>query len=91
MSEPDVVIRPIGRDEVMTWRALRLEAMRAYPTAFSASPDDWEKLPIEEVAWRCGLGTAANLRLHLARDAAITPTAYRNAFRADTAPVQAAR
>jgi transcriptional regulator GlxA family with amidase domain len=39
------------------------------------------ELPIEEVAWRCGLGTAANLRLHLARDAATTPTAYRRAFR----------
>ena len=35
------------------------------------------ELPIEEVAWRCGLGTAANLRLHLARDASPTPTAYR--------------
>jgi transcriptional regulator GlxA family with amidase domain len=41
------------------------------------------ELPIEDVAWRCGLGTAANLRLHLARDASITPTAYRNAFRSD--------
>ncbi len=41
------------------------------------------ELPIEEVAWRCGLGTAANLRLHLARDASVTPTAYRHAFRGD--------
>jgi transcriptional regulator GlxA family with amidase domain len=39
------------------------------------------ELPIEEVAWRCGLGTAANLRLHLARDASTTPSAYRNTFR----------
>ncbi|MFD4862614.1 IS701 family transposase, partial [Streptomyces atratus] len=38
-------------------------------------------LPVDEVARRCGLGTAANLRLHLARDAATTPTAYRRAFR----------
>jgi hypothetical protein len=30
---------------------------------------------IEEVAQRCGLGTAANLRLHLARDASTTPSA----------------
>jgi transcriptional regulator GlxA family with amidase domain len=42
------------------------------------------ELPIGEVAWRCGLGTAANLRLHLARDASVTPTAYRHAFRGDT-------
>jgi transcriptional regulator GlxA family with amidase domain len=41
------------------------------------------ELPIEEVAWRCGLGTAANLRLHLAREASVTPTAYRNTFRGD--------
>jgi transcriptional regulator GlxA family with amidase domain len=38
-------------------------------------------LPVDEVARRCGLGSAANLRLHLARDASTTPSAYRNAFR----------
>ncbi|MFI6388086.1 helix-turn-helix domain-containing protein [Nonomuraea sp. NPDC050540] len=38
-------------------------------------------LPVDEVARRCGLGTAANLRLHLSRDAATTPTAYRRTFR----------
>ena len=38
-------------------------------------------IPIEQVAQRCGLGTAANLRLHLSREIATTPTAYRNAFR----------
>jgi transcriptional regulator GlxA family with amidase domain len=49
------------------------------------------ELPIEEVAWRCGLGTAANLRLHLARDVSITPTAYRNAFRGDAIPAKVRR
>jgi len=49
------------------------------------------ELPIDEVAWRCGLGTAANLRLHLARDASITPTAYRNAFRGDAKPATKGR
>ncbi len=38
-------------------------------------------LPVDQVAARCGLGTAANLRLHLARDADTTPTAYRRAYR----------
>lgn len=38
-------------------------------------------LPIDDVANYCGLGTAANLRLHLARDAGTTPTGYRTAFR----------
>jgi AraC family transcriptional activator FtrA len=37
-------------------------------------------LPVEVIAARCGLGTAANLRLHLARDAGTTPTAYRVAY-----------
>lgn len=49
------------------------------------------ELPVEEVAWRCGLGTAANLRLHLARDASITPTAYRNTFRGDAIPAKVGR
>jgi transcriptional regulator GlxA family with amidase domain len=39
---------------------------------------------IDEVASRCGLGTAANLRLHLARESATTPSAYRTAFRGST-------
>jgi transcriptional regulator GlxA family with amidase domain len=42
------------------------------------------ELPVEEIARRCGLGTAANLRLHLARAASTTPSAYRSAFRGDS-------
>jgi transcriptional regulator GlxA family with amidase domain len=42
-------------------------------------------LPVEGIAQRCGLGTAGNLRLHLAREAATTPTAYRRTFRDGTA------
>ena len=38
-------------------------------------------LSIDEVAARSGLGSAANLRAHLARGAATTPTSYRRAFR----------
>jgi transcriptional regulator GlxA family with amidase domain len=38
-------------------------------------------LPVEIVAARTGLGSAANLRLHLARDAGTTPSAYRAAYR----------
>ena len=37
-------------------------------------------LPVEAIAARCGLGTAANLRIHLARDTGVTPTAYRAAY-----------
>ena len=39
------------------------------------------ELPVEQVAVRCGLGTAANLRLHLARDAGVTPSGYRRTYR----------
>ncbi len=38
-------------------------------------------LPVDQVAERAGLGTAANLRLHLARDASTSPTAYRRTYR----------
>jgi transcriptional regulator GlxA family with amidase domain len=43
-------------------------------------------LPIEDVAQRTGLGTPANLRVHLAREAGTTPTAYRGAFRGHPRP-----
>lgn len=38
-------------------------------------------LSVERVAQDCGLGTAANLRLHLRRLLQTTPTAYRRTFR----------
>ncbi len=37
-------------------------------------------LSVEDVAARSGLGSAANLRVHLARDAGTTPTAYRATY-----------
>jgi len=39
-------------------------------------------LSVDEVARHCGLGTAANLRLHFRRFVGTTPTAYRMAFTA---------
>jgi transcriptional regulator GlxA family with amidase domain len=42
-------------------------------------------LPIDEVAWRAGFGTAASLREHFRRATATTPTAYRRSFRPATA------
>jgi transcriptional regulator GlxA family with amidase domain len=41
-------------------------------------------LSVDAVASASGLGTAANLRLHLARTAGTTPTAYRRTFRGGT-------
>ncbi len=37
-------------------------------------------LPIDDVAWRVGFGTAASLRDHFRRATATTPTAYRRSF-----------
>ena len=37
-------------------------------------------LPIEEIAWRAGFGTAASLRDHFRRATATSPTAYRRTF-----------
>jgi transcriptional regulator GlxA family with amidase domain len=42
-------------------------------------------LPVEEVARRCGFGTATALRTHFARATRTTPTAYRRAFTAGEA------
>ena len=38
-------------------------------------------LPVEDVAARCGFGTAASLREHFGRATTTTPTAYRRSFR----------
>jgi len=42
-------------------------------------------LPIDEIAWRAGFGTAASLREHFRRATATSPTAYRRAFRPEPA------
>ena len=39
------------------------------------------ELPVDQVAWRSGFGTAASLREHFRRATATTPTAYRRTFR----------
>lgn len=38
------------------------------------------QLPVEEIAAQCGLGTAANLRIHFVRQTGVTPSDYRKAF-----------
>ena len=42
-------------------------------------------LPVDEIAWRAGFGTAASLRDHFRRATATTPTAYRRSFRTSLA------
>jgi transcriptional regulator GlxA family with amidase domain len=43
-------------------------------------------LPVDQVAERAGFGTAANLRLYLARDASTSPTGYRRTYRGRRVP-----
>ena len=38
-------------------------------------------LPIDEIAWRSGFGTAASLREHFRRATSTSPSAYRRSFR----------
>jgi transcriptional regulator GlxA family with amidase domain len=58
---------------VLRWLlAERVDAARAALEATDAS--------IDEIAHRCGFGTAANLRKHFHRALCTTPTAYRRAF-----------
>jgi transcriptional regulator GlxA family with amidase domain len=44
-------------------------------------------ISVEEVAQRPALGTASNVRLHLAREIGTTPTAYRSDFRGAPTPM----
>ena len=37
-------------------------------------------LGVEQIATQCGLGTAANLRLHFRAEIGVSPTAYRRTF-----------
>jgi transcriptional regulator GlxA family with amidase domain len=43
-------------------------------------------LPVDDVAWGAGFGTAASLREHFRRATATTPTAYRRSFRVARPP-----
>ena len=61
------------RRPVLRWLlAQRVDAARAALESTDAS--------IDEIAHRCGFGTAANLRKHFRRSLHTTPTAYRRTF-----------
>lgn len=50
MDERTLTIRQIGTDDVDAFRSVRLEALRAEPSAYASSYDDWAGLSTEE--WR---------------------------------------
>jgi transcriptional regulator GlxA family with amidase domain len=61
-----------GMPPLQWLHAQRIDAARAALETTAASVDD--------IAYSCGFGTAANLRKHFRRAVVTTPTAYRRAF-----------
>ncbi|MBU3066592.1 helix-turn-helix domain-containing protein [Nocardia sp. NEAU-G5] len=91
LGEP-VTLRQLARHAGLSQRTL----MRRFTEETGTTPLQWllharlgrarELLettdhPVDRVAHDCGLGTAANLRLHFRRVLDTTPTAYRRTFR----------
>lgn len=48
MGASDTTIRRVQADEVDAFRRIRLEALRAEPSFYASSYEDWVALPIEE-------------------------------------------
>ncbi|WP_128253724.1 GNAT family N-acetyltransferase [Falsirhodobacter deserti] len=49
---PDVIIRQLTKDDVATFKAIRLEALRMEPAAYASSVEDWASLSDHEWASR---------------------------------------
>ncbi len=45
-----IAVRRIGPEDAAHWRAIRLEALRSAPEAFSARLDDWKSRPLADFA-----------------------------------------
>jgi transcriptional regulator GlxA family with amidase domain len=91
LDEP-VTVRDMARHAYVSERSV----LRRFRAETGTSPLRWlldqrvaharrlleaTDLPVEDVASRCGLGSATNLRRHFGRATKTTPTAYRRAFR----------
>jgi transcriptional regulator GlxA family with amidase domain len=92
LDEP-MAVEDLARRSAMSPRSFA----RRFRAATGTSPHRWlisqrvllaqrlleaTDLSIDEVAWRCGLGTSANLRLHFSSLVRSSPAAYRRAFQA---------
>jgi AraC family transcriptional regulator, transcriptional activator FtrA len=96
--------RPLTIDQVATRAAMsRRTFARRFAAATGTTPYQWllrqrlqlaqrlletSDIPVDLVAERTGFCTAANLRKHFGRRVRTTPQAYRNTFRARTAPAE---
>ncbi|MFB7837745.1 GlxA family transcriptional regulator [Nocardia brasiliensis] len=91
----DLTVADLARHAGLSHRTL----IRRFKTAISLTPQQWlsreritraqqlletTDLPVDRIAQRCGLGTAANLRVKFRQHLGVTPTAYRRTF--TTAP-----
>lgn len=52
MSDPEILIRPIGRDEAAAWRVLRLEALTNHPEAFASSAEEFAAVDLQSIGER---------------------------------------
>ena len=89
--------RPLGVDDLAAHAGVAPRTLaRRFRDETGASPGAWllgqrvhrarrlletTDLGVDDVASRSGLGTAANLRLHLSRTVRTSPTAYRRTYR----------
>jgi transcriptional regulator GlxA family with amidase domain len=91
-----VTVEDLARRAAMSPRSFA----RRFRAATGTSPHRWligqrvlmaqrlletTDIPIEEIAWKCGMGTAANLRLHFSTVVRASPAAYRRAFQENRA------
>jgi transcriptional regulator GlxA family with amidase domain len=87
-----VTVEDLARRSAMSPRSFA----RRFRAATGTSPHRWligqrvllaqrlletTDLAVDEVAWRCGMGTATNLRLHFSAVVRASPAAYRRTFR----------
>jgi AraC family transcriptional regulator, transcriptional activator FtrA len=90
LDEP-VVVQDLARRAAMSPRSFA----RRFRAATGTTPHRWiiaqrvllaqrlletTDLAIDEIAWRCGMGTSANLRVHFSAVVRTSPAAYRRTF-----------
>ncbi len=94
LGEP-VTVEDLARQSALSPRTFA----RRFKAATGTTPHRWltrqrvllaqrlletTDLPIDDIAWRCGMGTSTNLRTHFASIVRASPASYRRTFRDDS-------